>query len=107
MSPAEGTLSIACREGSGSTRDRELASLVDGLALVLGHAAPDAVRLADGEGVASALGEHGTDGAHGLRRLVPVGPRGAALALGVEEGLGRPGAARALELPVPQVGVRT
>ncbi len=78
--------------------------VVEGLALGLGQAAPDAVGLAHLERVRAALEHDGAGGADGLGLGVAVAAARAALALGVEEDLGADATAGAVELPVPQVG---
>jgi hypothetical protein len=80
---------------------------VDGLAVVLGEAAPDAVRLADGQRVRPALLQDGAGGADVAGGGVALAARGAALALRVEEQPRVGVAARALQLPLPDVSNRS
>src|SRR5690606_36842183 len=79
---------------------------VDGLAVVLGQAAPHPVGLADGQGVLTALLDHRALLADRHRPVVPTAARRTALALGVEEGVRVGGAAEALVLPLPERGNR-
>src|SRR4051794_41842508 len=72
--PGEVVLAVARSDG-----DRHRAAAVgrvDGLAVVLGQAAPDAVRLTDGESVLAALAHHRAGRAHTLggRVAVAAGP---------------------------------
>jgi hypothetical protein len=76
---------------------------VVGLAFVLGHRAPDAVGLADPQGVLATLLEHRAREAD-LFGLGVAGPASrASLTLGVEEDLWVDLATRAVKLPFPQV----
>src|SRR4051812_49919123 len=68
--PGEVVLAVARSDGH---RHRAAAvGRVDGLAVVLGQAAPDAVRLTDGESVLAALAHHRAGGAHTLGGRVAV-----------------------------------
>ena len=82
------------------------ATCVDGLAVVLGKAAPNPVGLADLEGVGSTLAHHGALRADGLGRSLTGGPGRTPFALRMEEDAGVFATAGAFELPVPDVGIR-
>lgn len=89
-------------------RDRgESTAREDGGAVVFGQATPDAVRLADAQGVLGAHAHDGAAGADGLRGGFARLADGAALAFRMEEQAGILPAAGSLELPVPKVGIRS
>ena len=72
--------------------------------LLLAHAAPDPVGLADRQRVLEAGVEHRAPGAHGLGRVLATGPGRTAFAVGVEEEGRVLATACAVELPVPDLG---
>ena len=92
--------------GGGSADGGQAAARAVGrLAVVLGEPTPDAVGLSHAQRVRGTGGDHGAGRADGLGRFLPGCPRRPALAVGVEEQRAVGAAARAVELPVPQVGV--
>ena len=78
---------------------------VDGVAVVFGEAAPDAVWLADGEGVGGALHHDRAGRADRFGGRLARRAGGATLTFGVEEDAGIFSAAGAFELPIPNVSV--
>jgi hypothetical protein len=78
---------------------------VDGVAVVFGEAAPDAVWLADGEGVGGALHHDRAGRADRLGGRLARRAGGATLTFRVEEDAGIFSAAGAFELPIPNVSV--
>ena len=75
------------------------------LALGLAHAAPDPVGLGHLQRVVAALGEDGARVADRLGAVLALGAGAAALAVRVVENLRCLSAARAVELPIPEVRV--
>jgi len=78
---------------------------VDGVAVVFGEAAPDAVWLANGEGVGGALHHDGAGSADCLGGGLARRAGGTALAFRMEEDAGILSSAGTFELPVPNVSV--
>jgi hypothetical protein len=78
---------------------------VDGISVVFGEAAPDAVRLADSESVGCALHHDGAGSADGLGSGFARRAGGAALTFRVEKNSGILSSAGAFELPIPNVGI--
>ena len=89
-------------------RLRDPASVREGehlLALTLGQAAPDSVRLVNLQRVPPAGQQRRAAGTHGLRLCLAAGSRWAPLALGVEEvGAGHSATCR-VQLPLPHIGI--
>ena len=87
---------------SGGTAD---APLEQQFAFGLAQSAPDAVRLTDGERVGAALGDHRAAPAHllGAHLTLRAGP--ATFPVGMEEHRGLDTSAKALHLPIPDIGV--
>jgi hypothetical protein len=83
------------------------AATVESLAVLFSEAAPDSVGLANGYGMTRTLGHHGASATNGLGGLFALNTEGSTLALGVEEQRRVFTAAGALELPIPNVGVRS
>ena len=71
----------------------------------LAETAPDAVWLADLEGVSAALHQDWAGAADGLRAGFAEATCASALAFGVEECCGVLPAARAVQLPIPQIRI--
>ena len=78
---------------------------VDGVTIIFGEAAPNAVWLADGESVGGALHHDGAGRADRLGGGLARRAGGAALTFRVEEDAGILSPAGAFELPIPDVGV--
>ena len=89
---------------SGGAAD---APLEQHLAFGLGQAAPDAVGLADGQCMRTALSDHRAIPAHllGAQLALRTGPT--ALAVGVEEHGRVDASTKAVHLPIPDIGVRS
>ena len=84
-----------------------MAAAQDGLALGLAHAAPNAVGLRNAQGVLAALFEHGAGVADSLCAVLTLGACAAAFPVWVVEDLRCFATARAMQLPVPEIRVRT
>ena len=78
---------------------------VDGVTIIFGEAAPNAVWLADGESVGGALHHDGAGCADRFGGGLARRAGGATLTFRVEEDAGILSPAGAFELPIPNVGV--
>ena len=78
---------------------------VDGIAVIFGETAPDAIWLADGESVGGALHHDGARGADCLGGRLSRRAGGTALTFRMEEDAGILSSAGTFELPIPNVSV--
>ena len=78
---------------------------INGVAVIFGETAPDAVWLANGEGVGGALHHDRAGRADRFGGRLARRAGGATLTFGVEEDAGIFSAAGAFELPIPNVSV--
>jgi hypothetical protein len=78
---------------------------VDGVTIIFGEAAPNAIWLADGESVGGALHHDGAGCADRFGGRLARRAGGASLTFRVEENAGILSPAGAFELPIPNVGV--
>lgn len=95
------------RSMSVARRLSEPGVVQQGRAFTFGEPAPDSVRLVNLQGMVTARGKRRAVQAHGLRSRFPTRTRWSAFALGMEErGTGH-AATGSMQLPVPDVGVRS